>query len=459
MPRRCAATGTRPASVDDDAARSDARVLPSGDCNALTSVAAVDVVAGARVSGAPTTGSAASRSPSCVLGVEIDVEATAPRTARAALSVESRSVETVSSTRRTTGVVASSAVSASGTSARPPSTVPVTAASAGSEALVTVSVIAALASVTTAVGPAAAGVAASTTGVTVSTTGAETSVAVSTAAAEAPLTVSTTGAAPPVADSATGEDAAVAASATGAAAAGTGATGAVGAAAGVGGAAATDVTGAVAAPTVVAVVTVVTATVLLGGDAAGTAVPGGAVSPTSADATPANASVSVVTRNATCALGMRVSRGAAIPRKGEYRRRAGFKHRGSLVDDISISLDFLRFGYSGEVPSSVRPVYEVKAGLFRVLGHPARVRIVELLREGERSVGALQAELGLESGATSQHLAALRRVGLVESRRDGTSVFYRAADEKVFDLLDAGRSLVTRQLEGQQSMLRELSET
>jgi ArsR family transcriptional regulator len=110
------------------------------------------------------------------------------------------------------------------------------------------------------------------------------------------------------------------------------------------------------------------------------------------------------------------------------------------------------------MPSSVRPVYEVKAGLFRVLGHPARVRIIELLREGERSVGALQVELGLESGPTSQHLTALRRVGLVESRRDGTSVFYRAADERVFDLLDAGRALVTRQLEGQQVMLRELSE-
>ena len=110
------------------------------------------------------------------------------------------------------------------------------------------------------------------------------------------------------------------------------------------------------------------------------------------------------------------------------------------------------------MPHEVRPVYGAKAGLFRVLGHPARVRIVELLRDGERSVGALQSELGLESGATSQHLAALRRAGVVESRRDGTSVFYRAADERVFDLLDAGRALVTRQLEGQQSMLRELNE-
>lgn len=109
------------------------------------------------------------------------------------------------------------------------------------------------------------------------------------------------------------------------------------------------------------------------------------------------------------------------------------------------------------MPSNVRPVYEVKAGLFRVLGHPARVRIIELLRGGERSVGALQEGLGLESGATSQHLAALRRVGLVESRRAGTSVYYRASDEKVFELLEAGRALVTRQLEEQQSMLRELA--
>ena len=110
------------------------------------------------------------------------------------------------------------------------------------------------------------------------------------------------------------------------------------------------------------------------------------------------------------------------------------------------------------MPHNVRPVYEVKSGLFRVLGHPARVRIIELLRDGERSVGALQAELGLESGPTSQHLTALRRVGLVESRREGTSVYYRAADKKVFELLETGRALVTRRLEEQQSMLRELSE-
>src|SRR5207247_2307916 len=61
------------------------------------------------------------------------------------------------------------------------------------------------------------------------------------------------------------------------------------------------------------------------------------------------------------------------------------------------------------MPHRARPVHEAKANLFLVLGHPARVRILELLRDGERSVGALQAELELDSGGTSQHLAALRR--------------------------------------------------
>ncbi|HEY3181935.1 MAG TPA: metalloregulator ArsR/SmtB family transcription factor [Gaiellaceae bacterium] len=108
------------------------------------------------------------------------------------------------------------------------------------------------------------------------------------------------------------------------------------------------------------------------------------------------------------------------------------------------------------MPHNAQPVHEVKANLFRVLGHPARVRILELLRDGERSVGALQAALGLDSGGTSQHLAALRRIGLVESRREGTSVYYRVADERVFELLETGRGIITRRLAEQQSILQDL---
>jgi DNA-binding transcriptional ArsR family regulator len=109
------------------------------------------------------------------------------------------------------------------------------------------------------------------------------------------------------------------------------------------------------------------------------------------------------------------------------------------------------------VPHNAGPVHEAKASLFRVLGHPARVRILELLREGERSVGALQGELELDSGGTSQHLAALRRAGLVGSRREGTSVYYRVDDARVFELLELGRAIIGRQLAEQQAVLRDLA--
>jgi DNA-binding transcriptional ArsR family regulator len=102
------------------------------------------------------------------------------------------------------------------------------------------------------------------------------------------------------------------------------------------------------------------------------------------------------------------------------------------------------------------PVHEVKANLFRVLGHPARVRILELLREEELSVGALQVALDLDSGGTSQHLAALRRIGLVESRREGTSVYYRVDDAHVFELLEAGRAIISRKLAEQQAILQDI---
>ena len=112
--------------------------------------------------------------------------------------------------------------------------------------------------------------------------------------------------------------------------------------------------------------------------------------------------------------------------------------------------------YDPAVPHDAEPVNVVKAGMFRVLGHPARVRILELLREGERSVGALQAELGLDSGGTSQHLSALRGIGVVESRREGTSVYYRVDDPNVFELLETARAIIGRRLAEQQSILKDL---
>ena len=114
-------------------------------------------------------------------------------------------------------------------------------------------------------------------------------------------------------------------------------------------------------------------------------------------------------------------------------------------------------GAGGAQPPGRSPIHALKAEFFRTLGHPARVRILELLRDGERTVGELQEALGLDSGGTSQHLAALRNKGLVEGRREGTSVHYRVKDPRAFQLLEVARQILTSSLEETQALLRELA--
>ena len=92
------------------------------------------------------------------------------------------------------------------------------------------------------------------------------------------------------------------------------------------------------------------------------------------------------------------------------------------------------------------PVYVLKAQFFRVLGHPVRIRILELLVEGERTVGDLQAELRLDSSGTSHHLSALRQLGVLENRRAGTNVYYRIRDPLVVELLAVARRIITSAL-------------
>jgi ArsR family transcriptional regulator len=102
------------------------------------------------------------------------------------------------------------------------------------------------------------------------------------------------------------------------------------------------------------------------------------------------------------------------------------------------------------------PVYVVKAQLFRVLGHPVRIRILELLSDGERTVGDLQAELSLDSSGTSQHLAALRQQGVLQSRRAGTSVYYGIRDPRVSQLLAVAKQILTSGLSDSHTLLSEL---
>jgi ArsR family transcriptional regulator len=101
-------------------------------------------------------------------------------------------------------------------------------------------------------------------------------------------------------------------------------------------------------------------------------------------------------------------------------------------------------------------LYQAKAEFFRTLGHPARIRILELLQNGPRPVKELIGEMELEPSSMSQQLAVLRRAGLVISERDGHTVVYKCSTPEVGNLLRAARGILTEVLADQGELLTEL---
>jgi DNA-binding transcriptional ArsR family regulator len=85
---------------------------------------------------------------------------------------------------------------------------------------------------------------------------------------------------------------------------------------------------------------------------------------------------------------------------------------------------------------------DLLAKYFRALGDPTRLRVVELLCDGERSVGELVAALGLSQPKVSNHLACLRWCGFVATRREHRTIHYRLADERVREIVSLARQLL-----------------
>jgi DNA-binding transcriptional ArsR family regulator len=101
-------------------------------------------------------------------------------------------------------------------------------------------------------------------------------------------------------------------------------------------------------------------------------------------------------------------------------------------------------------PGTVAPAEcgaEALARYFRVLGDPTRLRIVEALLEGERSVSELVALVGAPQGRVSNHLACLRWCRVAEAERRGRRVVYRIADPRLGDLIAVARALAAREAE------------
>jgi len=102
-----------------------------------------------------------------------------------------------------------------------------------------------------------------------------------------------------------------------------------------------------------------------------------------------------------------------------------------------------------------RPLYEIKANLFKALAHPARIRVLEILSVNEEPtpVSAILAATDIEPTLLSQHLAVLKRHHVVSGHRVGNAVYYTLAHPKIAELLLIARTFLADTLAAQHGQL------
>ena len=105
------------------------------------------------------------------------------------------------------------------------------------------------------------------------------------------------------------------------------------------------------------------------------------------------------------------------------------------------------------MPDTLR---QFKASIFQALAHPTRIAIIEVLRDGELSAGAIIERLGIEQANASQHLSILRAKQIVSSRKEGNQVFYSVRDPLLIEVLDVMRRYFQAHVEEAMAMLKEI---
>jgi ArsR family transcriptional regulator len=91
-------------------------------------------------------------------------------------------------------------------------------------------------------------------------------------------------------------------------------------------------------------------------------------------------------------------------------------------------------------------LYALHAEFCKALAHPVRMKVLDLLRQGEECVCRLAPAVGVSESNLSQLLAALRRAGIVEARRKGHWIYYRVRDPRIFQVIDEMRAMIADQL-------------
>jgi DNA-binding transcriptional ArsR family regulator len=101
---------------------------------------------------------------------------------------------------------------------------------------------------------------------------------------------------------------------------------------------------------------------------------------------------------------------------------------------------------------------QFKADFFKALAHPLRIRILELLAEGDKNVNELQTLIGVEGSAVSQQLSVLRSKNIVYGTKDGNRVLYSLRDPMIIDLLNIARQIFNNHLIDAISMLDKIND-
>ena len=102
----------------------------------------------------------------------------------------------------------------------------------------------------------------------------------------------------------------------------------------------------------------------------------------------------------------------------------------------------------------MKQIYELHAEVCKTLANPKRIEIINLLRSGEKSVAWLLEKTGLLKANLSQHLSIMRQRGIIKNRKEGLTVYYRIANQKIVKACDLMREVLFEQMEERKETLK-----
>lgn len=109
-------------------------------------------------------------------------------------------------------------------------------------------------------------------------------------------------------------------------------------------------------------------------------------------------------------------------------------------------------------PDREMEVFELQADVCLALANPRRLQILNLLKEGEMSVGQMLGKVGINKANMSQHLSVLKQKGLIVSRREGTAVYYRLASPRITEACSIMRDVLLETLREKERISRSIRE-